>query len=79
MNDLFEEVYKVETKDGRLFDSGKQAVDYVTDCVCADINEIIKGVETCDLKHRDLTAIICALAGTEENLKRLYAILDKHL
>ena len=76
---MFEVVEMVKTKDGSLFDDEKHAEYYVTDQLCADINEIIKEIETYDLKHRDLCAILTSLVGTVENAKRLANILNKHI
>jgi len=76
---MFEIVEMVKTKDGSLFDDEKHAEAYVTDQLCGDINEIIKTVELYSLQHRDLCAIILALAGTVENAKRLATILNKHI
>lgn len=76
---MFTEVIKIETKDGKLFNSEKEAEDYITDKMCEEVNEIIKKVNTYDLKFRDLTAILLALTGTKENAIRLYNVLDKYI
>lgn len=79
MSNFHEVVSKVKTKDGSLFDSEKEAENYIVDSICEDINEIIKMGKFYDLKFRDLTAIIELLAGDIQAIKRLNSILQKHI
>lgn len=79
MSEHFEEVTMVRTKDGSLFEYASEADAYVVNAVCEDINEIIKGCGTTDLKHRDLVKIIESLCGSIPAIEKLYAILDKHI
>jgi hypothetical protein len=75
----FEIVEMVKTKDGSLFDCESKAEAYITDAMCADINEIIKTLDLFDLKHSDLCKIIHVLAGTRKNAQNLLTVLSRHI
>jgi hypothetical protein len=75
----FEDVVMIKTKDGSLFESAKEAENYVTDQLCADINEILKGLNLETLRYSELCKILTALAGTYKNACQLKNILDKHI
>jgi len=76
---FYEEVKKLQTKDGKLFDYEDEVEEYIVDALASEINEWIKKAPTNDLKYRDLVEIIKALVGDNHKIKRLSNLLNKYM
>lgn len=70
------QVNKYEIPDGTLFNSEKEAQEYLADKIQSKLHEGFKKIEFWDLKHRDLIKIFEFFVGDYDTIVKLQTYLN---